>query len=130
MSVALAFGLSGSAMAEESLVCVPNFSVGYDFDAKTNTWHPTNFDITGERHTLHRKSGRMSWSTVGGPSQIDLGCTEWDANGFMKCGQGITVNRKRLRYLSAFTFGYATNEPDGEDTPMMEIGTCSVHKSY
>jgi hypothetical protein len=117
---------SAPAFAGEALVCAPKSSVGFDFDKRSKTWHPTPFAIAGETHRLSRQSGKLVWSTQGGPSQVDIGCGEFDQYGFLKCGIVTTVNRKTLRYLSINPFGYVTNEPEGGDTPSMEIGTCSA----
>ena len=77
---------------------------------------------------LHQKAGKLVWSKIG-KNAYDLTCGSPDQYGFTHCGSelaGVTFNAKRMRYMTVLFAGYVTNEPDGADTPNIEIGTCTA----
>jgi hypothetical protein len=148
--IALSLWLSAPAVAQESYLCITDSSAGLSFDKQLHTWTPASFP--GGRKFIFRQkrdedNATMPW--VWTWALFPFSSTEqWAVCGkdfeisdlTQECG-GIyefAFNRKTLRFQIYYKFGFAypstgsagngtpSSESEGNDTPFIAIGTCSL----
>ncbi|MHC4337422.1 MAG: hypothetical protein ACYSTG_05660 [Planctomycetota bacterium] len=134
---------SAPAPAAEGYLCLAEHSAGIAFDKVSKRWAATIFKpdqkvLVSKANDEEKKKGAV-WvvKSVGSNREApDFVCKEdFDNNGYLHCsGFGdFMFNRRNLRFLSTFTFGYVTDGlgetnwfgEEGTNTPALSAGKCS-----
>ena len=126
--------ISTAVLADESYLCIGEHATGFAFNEKNQTWITTTFQ---ENKWMVKKSDdpQIKWQVFEFGKDFPIAMCEQDFNesGNLFC-DGIAqfrMNKKNLRYLYIYPFGYwSDNEKykmfkEGRNTPVMEIGKCS-----
>ena len=127
------------AFPRGSYVCTVEQSAGLTFDKGTKVWSGTALRSTGtflvSRPDSEQSKAGLVWIVKDVQANTAMSACESDFNaaGYLKCkGFGeFTFNRKNLRFLRSYTFGYVTDGveesrlgEEGSNTPMLEAGRC------
>jgi hypothetical protein len=150
IAAVIGVGLATSSVARESYLCITESSAGFSFDKQLRTWSPASF--RGGRKFIFRQkqdedNATMPWAWTW--ALFPFGSTE----AWAVCGKDFEIsdytqecdgiydfafNRKTLRFQIYYKFGFAipstnaaingvtSNELEGNDTPFIAIGTCSL----
>lgn len=125
------------AQAEDSYVCVADKATGFSFEQSSGQWMPTTFKVDGGKYLLKKGATRWTWAKFGDPSFVPpVPCSVPDKAGFVFCQEfeDIRFNTGSMRYQRYYPFGYVRGTTklsmlqggEGSDTPLIEIGTCSI----
>lgn len=123
---AICFLTANAAFA--NYLCVADARTGFLYNEKTKRWVSADFTVEGKRYILSSKDGQWRWGTFGEKSTDR--CGTFDVHDQIGCGDMIkvTFNKATMRYQRSYT-AVSTIRPRGEafsnDTPFIEIGTCS-----
>jgi hypothetical protein len=111
-------------------------STGFSFDRKTKEWSPGQFTLKKSKYIVKRDSP-TSWVVVTHGEDFPFAWCDKDFSdaGFLRCSgvEQFEMNRKNLRFMNSYLFGYVQDrlglksfQNEGENTPRLEIGQCSV----
>jgi hypothetical protein len=123
--------LSAPAAAQPTgqWLCISDQATGFTFES--GKWRPTNFKA-GDRYIIRRsKLKGVAWEVqnFGSKDIWPVATCDEDFNSykFLFCHgfYEFKFNAASNRFLKAYLLGYYTNTREGEDTPSIEIGTCS-----
>lgn len=123
---------SCNVFAQTSYLCVPETSAGFTFNKAQQKWISTNFRVDGKKYFLNKSTqGKWEWKKFGETKSLERCDEDFDEFGYMKCEllHTITFNKTTLRFQKYYPVGYvnkSTTGNEGEDTPHIEIGTCSA----
>ncbi len=138
---AIVFVVSPAYAGAESWLCITDKSNGFVYNTILKEWRDATFRVERNRYIIRksdqggnafevRKFGQPS----GFPEAICKDGFEKGAGVFLHCngfmGQ-FKFNRKTNRFLKTYLGGYWTYAPgvndtrEGDDTPSIDIGTCS-----
>ena len=118
--------------AQTSYLCIPETSAGFTFNKSQQKWVSTNFRVDGKKYLLSKsKKGDWEWKKFGQQNSLEWCDGDFDEFGYLKCQLlgTITINKNTLRFQNYYPIGYvnkSTTGNEGEDTPYIEIGTCSA----
>ena len=130
---------SAPAFAVDGFVCTVEQSAGLTFDKNTKVWSGSALRSTGKflitKPDAEQSKAGLVWIVKDIQANTAMSACENDFNatGYLKCkGFGeFTFNRKNLRFLRSYTFGYVTDGveetrwgEEGSNTPMLEAGRC------
>jgi len=146
----LSVGLAAPAVARESYLCITESSAGFSFDKQLRTWSPTSFR-EGHKFIFRQKqdedNATMPWAWTW--ALFPFGSTE----AWAVCGKNFELSdhtqecngiydfafdRKTLRFQIYYKYGFAfhsnngtdndniSSQSEGNDTPFIAIGTCSL----
>lgn len=125
-----------------SYLCIPDYTIGFQYDKATKEWSNTSFRIK-ERYVLARpdadKFSNYKWGVteVGSKFPSSFCMEDFNEKGLISCNGGFVfeMSTETLRFLISKTFGYIQKYPlklgdetllEGSDTPYMTIGKCSA----
>lgn len=121
---------SSLALSQTSYLCIPDLSTGFVYRKNLDKWATTTFDVSKNKYLLSKSSnGLWQWKNFG--KELSINCKgEIDEYGYLICNgmEQITFNKKSLRFIKIYKVGYVNKGivgNEGEDTPSMDIGTCS-----
>lgn len=130
LSILVAF--TAPVFSQTSYLCVPETSAGFTFNKAQQKWISTNFRVEGKKYLLNKSTqGKWEWKKFGETKSLERCDEDFDEFGYMKCEllHTITFNKTTLRFQKYYPVGYvnkSTTGNEGEDTPHIEIGTCSA----
>ena len=129
-----------SALAE-SYLCIADLATGFTFDEKTREWRQAKFKADKKYIISKNKDGGNAWMVKEmGKKFPNAWCgAGFNDVGWLYCGEkqaDFRMNKENLRFLAFYPFGYWTtgtkgfDKPvrEGEDTPFIEIGKCTILK--
>ena len=121
---------SSLALSQTSYLCIPDLSTGFAYRKNLDKWTTTTFDVSKDKYLLSKSSkGEWQWKNFG--KEGSLTCDgEINEYGYLNCNgsEQISFNKKNLRFMLIYKVGYLNKGilgNEGEDTPRMDIGTCS-----
>jgi len=136
-----------SVAATDSYICVAESATGFKFEKQLKQWSPTAFK-TSDKFIVRRPKAEelklvknASWVVMKvGSDMPNSVCTkDFNEYGFLFCEgfEKFDMNRKSLRFLSAYLIGYVGDSIPGEssgdkrmaegsNTPSLQIGTCAA----
>lgn len=121
---------SSLALSQTSYLCIPDLSTGFVYRKNLDKWTTTTFDVSKDKYLLSKSSnGMWQWKNFGKENSIECD-GEFSKNGYLNCNkfEQVTFNKRNLRFIKVYNVGYVNKGiigNEGEDTPSMEIGTCS-----
>jgi hypothetical protein len=133
MMICLAF--SGNALAQNAYICLVDKASGFSFNKGTRAWNGTHFNPS-DKYLVKRSQPPDAWEVTKVGQDIAMSSCKNDFNdyGYLFCEgiQPFRMNRKNLRFLTAYLIGYVHDGlgstglgPEGSNTPSIEIGKCS-----
>lgn len=132
--------LAGPAFAQNSYLCAEDMITGFSFDRGTHQWKSAEFRAQAKYIITSSTEPSRKWEVKETGSSFPIGFCEkdFDDDGKLRCkgiGKDFLFNRKSMRFLTTYTVGYwnedslrniAPNRREGDDTPGMAIGRCTV----
>jgi len=130
--------LLGSATVAhgEQYLCVAEHASGFSYYELSNGWRPAEFS-TQSKYVVSASPSEAHVYEVKelGKDRVISRCKDdFDEWGYLDCHgiKDFKLNRKNLRFLAIYPFGYVNVLPDlnkttdkSSDTPSMQIGFCS-----
>lgn len=122
---------SCNSISQSGYLCIPDLATGFAYQKNIDKWVTTKFNVSGEKYLLTKNNkGIWEWRNFGEKSP-GIYCEEdFNEYGYISCSgfSQISFNNKNLRFLKIYKIGYVNKGiagKEGEDTPSMEIGTCT-----
>ncbi len=119
------------AFGQSSYLCIADLATGFKFNNNTKRWESTNFNIKNSKYIIKKNTdGVWEWKDFG-KNSMGVTCNkDFNESGYLRCESLIHVNfnNKSLRYILYYPVGYVNigiAGKEGDDTPSLEIGTCS-----
>lgn len=137
----LVLALLPAVASAESYLCIEDHATGFRFNTAQNIWQQSNFN--SNRKYLVKPNADQSlkgkWIVLEIGDHAPLAWSERDFTsvGALRCEGSLgefAMNRKNLRFVRTYIFGYWTDAIPGEqngtslegkDTPLIGIGKCS-----
>jgi len=116
--------LNSVVYAQDAYLCLPKSATGFSYVQNSSSWEITTFNISDNKYLLKNKSGKWSWDKFG--SNFPKSCI--DLNQKIMCNLlvgEVIFDKKTLRYLRTYIPGYVDGIANNDNTPLIEIGTCS-----
>ena len=121
---------------QTAYICIPSASNGFTVRQGGSKWEITKFRIDDVKKILKKNNGEWKWSRFGEStvfSDCSDGISEEKKNDFNFAGYlfcdtlsgHVRINKKTLRYLETYEYGFVEGKDNNENTPFIEIGTCS-----
>jgi hypothetical protein len=139
-TAAIVLFMAGPVRAQEAYLCISDKASGMSFDRQTQSWAPAAFQ-SGKKYIFRQKktednvSMPWSWSWAlfpFGTTQAWAVCDkDFEPSELTQECSGIdefAFNKKTLRFQIYYKYGFAypSTKSEGDDTPYIEIGTCSA----
>ena len=135
---------AGSAVAQDSYLCIADHSTGFAFDKNSKQWSTSGFK-SGNKYLISRsKQPGYVWEVKNFGETDTLAACKGDFNdvGVIYCEgfETFRFSRRNLRFLSIYALGYWNDSvnssgdkksdidrmfEEGKNTPGMSIGKCS-----
>ena len=107
-------------------ICLTERATGFAWNGQR--WDQTSFDTSKMRYVISRDPAEDNAYTVKTVSRnYGTRCDGPTEYGFISCpffGE-FKFNTKTLRFLSTYTAGYLDGKENNDNTPAIEIGTCT-----
>lgn len=111
--------------AQEAYLCIATQTAGFYFNNKNKQWESTKFQTSDVKYLLKKKSN--GWEFMDFGSNAGLACGNFHQSR-LKCdlilGE-LYFDNKTLRFLKTYVTGYIDGRNSNEDTPSVQIGSCS-----
>lgn len=138
--IAINLFMAEPVLAQEAYLCISETASGLYFDKPAQTWAPAAFR-NARKYVFRQKKpeddvnmpwpwswalfpfgSTQAWAVCGKdfePSELTQEC-----NGIYE----FAFSKKTLRYQIYYKYGFAypSSKSEGDDTPYIEIGTCSA----
>lgn len=117
--------LSSVAYAQDAYLCLPKSATGFSYVQNSNSWEITTFNVSDDKYLLKNKSGKWFWNKFG--NENPRSCK--DVNQRIICNfqvSEVIFDKKTLRYLKTYIAGYVDGIANNDNTPLIEIGTCTA----
>lgn len=131
-----------AACAADSYLCVTQMVTGFVYDKDAGEWSSASFNANRRYVVSRARVDGFAWEVVqvGETRPSTLCKSDFTGAGNLSCegSHQFKMNRTNRRFLHAYLMGYWTDrsgEPgamgnpylfkEGENTPFVEIGTCS-----
>jgi hypothetical protein len=131
--------------AQDAYLCISDSATGLSFDKATKKWDPTYLRAGNkyvfrrikpeEKQTFLPDLPQVAWELFPfGKNGLYALCDEFDSSNWIFCQYGGTntydfqFNKNNSRFQLYYPYGYLYTPPnfdEGNDTPFIEIGTCS-----
>ena len=124
------------AISQDAYICIPTARTGFSMNLSTKKWEQTRFRIDDDKKILKKNNDKWEWRKFGvNYSYSD--CTSggdpnskggFNSAGFMFCSTiagNMRISKNTLRYIETFEYGYFDGKDNNDNTPFIEIGTCS-----
>jgi hypothetical protein len=118
------FAICSVAQAQDTYLCIPKSATGYSYEKSTKSWEITSFNVRNEKYLLKKKSGIWSWDEFGQNTSLSE-CKELITKINCRLAGELIFDKKTLRYLRTYIAGYVDGVNNNNNTPLIEIGTCS-----
>lgn len=126
----------------ESYICSVKAQTAFVFEQSSKTWRPIAIGSLDKQYVVARSTNgnpKVTWRVKEiGTDYTTYYCeNDFDKNGYLSCSGIVAhfkMNRQTLRFIVSYEFGYYEIVSDslfgkpyheGDDSPHMEIGTCS-----
>ena len=133
------FLLLPTVVQAESYLCIADMSVGFKFESQGVRWknaqYNTDQKYIDSRSSNPSNSGKWIIKEIGHSVPSAFCDDEFTEIGSLRCSGLVEfrMNKKNLRFLVAYLFGYWTDSipgdksplVEGENTPSVDIGKCS-----
>ena len=126
ITLAAFFAASSVVNAQTAYLCIPDGASGISWNASTKKWGHTNFNVKNDKHLLKETDKGWEWSNFG--KTFGQKCGEFSEAGFLECdiiGGQLRFNKKTLRFLKTYVWGYVEGVDNDNDTPAIVFGECS-----
>jgi len=111
--------------AQDAYLCIPKSATGYSYIQVTNSWEMTSFSVGNDKYLLKNKSKSWNWDRFGESNSFST-CKEIGSQiSCARLGGDVIFDKKTLRYLRTYIAGYVDGVNNNNNTPLIEIGTCS-----
>jgi len=118
------FAICSVAQAQDTYLCIPKSATGYSYEKVTNNWEMSSFNVGNEKYLLKKKSNTWSWEKFGESNSFSS-CKEMNSRITCSLVGDVIFDKKTLRYLRTYIAGYVDGVNNNNNTPLIEIGTCS-----
>jgi hypothetical protein len=134
--VVLSFYCMNLALSQDAYICIPTARTGFSVNPSTKKWEQTRFRIDDDKKILKKNKDKWEWRKFG-DKYANSDCTNggetnskegFNSAGYMFCsviGGSMRVSKNTLRYIETYEMGFVDGKDKNDDTPMIEIGTCS-----
>ena len=127
---------SNLARGQEAFICIPTARTGFAVNDATKKWEITKFTIDEDKKILKKINAKWEWRKFGdkwGYSECTNGGDKnskdgFNSAGFIFCkvlGGNMRMSKNSLRYVETFEIGFTDGKDKNDNTPMIEMGTCS-----
>jgi hypothetical protein len=116
--------LSSFAYAQDAYLCLPKNATGFSYLQNSKSWEISTFNVSDNKYLLKNKSGKWFWDKFG--RDFPNSCNEFNQRITCNLFVGeVIFDKKTLRYIRTYVTGYVDGVTNNDNTPLIEIGTCS-----
>jgi hypothetical protein len=140
-TIVLLLAVLPALASAESYLCIEEQSTGFRFNTAQKTWQQSNFSSNRKYlvkpNTDQSLKGKWIISEIGEPVPFAWSEYDFTSAGALRCEGSFgefAMNRKSLRFVKTYIYGYWTDAIPGEqngafiegkNTPDISIGKCS-----
>ena len=110
--------------AQDTYLCIPISATGYSFEKVTNSWDIASFKVGSQKYLLKNNLSTWRWYRFGEKESTST-CTAQITKINCRDVGDIVFDKNNLRYLRTYIAGYVDGVNNNNNTPLIEIGTCS-----
>lgn len=109
---------------EPKFFCVPIGATGFFWE--NGRWGQATFNVEDAKYLIAIRTGEENYSVSEVGKEYAQQCRPLDGQ-VLRCGliEQWYVNVDKLRYLKTYPAGYWNGNDSNDDTPHIEIGSCS-----
>ena len=132
----IALVYASAVIGQEAYICLPSVISGFHFKSSSGNWEQSRFRIGDKKKILKKTDNKWEWKAFGekysfstcGDSTESTPTDGFNSAGFIFCdllGGHLRMNKNSLRYIETYEIGYVDGKDNNDNTPYIEIGTCS-----